>query len=116
MNDAPVFGGVNRVADIEAASDFEKKHTPFLSCERVDDRVIVDVKVGHWVPHPNMPDHFIQWIDVLADDLPVARFAMSAVAADPSCRCVLNVETGTRISAVENCNLHGLWFAETVAP
>lgn len=116
MNDAPIFGGINRVEDIEAAGDFEKKHTPYVVCERVGDRVVVDVTVGHWVPHPNVPDHFIQWIDVLADDLPVARLQFSAVAADPAGRCVINVEPGTRIAAIENCNLHGLWIAETVAP
>lgn len=116
MSDAPIFGGMNQVADIEAASDFEKKHTPYIECERQGDQLTVRVKVGHYVAHPNQPDHFIQWIDVLAAGAPVARFEGSCVAAEPVVTCVLNVDSGTIIAAVENCNLHGLWTAEVTAP
>lgn len=114
MSDAPVLSGVNHVDDIESASDFEKKHTPHVTCERADDRVKVTVKVGHWVAHPNVPDHFIQWIDVMAANVAVARFEFSAVAVDPFVTCVLDVDPGTPIAALENCNLHGLWLSETV--
>lgn len=116
MSDAPIFGPVNRVADIEAASDFEKKHTPYIECERQGEQLVVRVKVGHYVTHPNQPDHFIQWIDVHADGAPVARFEGAAVAVEPVVTCVLNVEPGVSIGAVENCNLHGLWGAEVTAP
>lgn len=116
MNDAPVLAGINRVPDIDAASDFEKKHSPYIACERVEDRVQVTVKVGHWVAHPNQPDHFIEWIEVHAAGAPVARFDLSAVAVDPTVTCLLNVDPGTAIAATESCNLHGIWAAETSAP
>lgn len=111
MSDAPILAGMNRVDDIESATDFEKKHTPYVTAETAADRTIVTVKVGHWVSHPNEPDHFIQWIQVYADDLPIARFDLSPVAVDPTVTCVLNVAPGTKITAVEYCNLHGLWLS-----
>jgi superoxide reductase len=116
MSDAPVLAGVNKVADLDAAGDFEKKHTPYIECRRDGDRVIVTVKVGHWVAHPNQPDHFIQWIEVHANGAPVVRADLAAVAADPTVTCVLAVAPGTPIAATENCNLHGVWMAETTAP
>lgn len=116
MSDAPILAGINRVEDIEAASDFEKKHTPHIVCERDGDRVRVHVEVGHYFPHPNVPDHYIEWVMVYAAGAPVMRFDFSAVATEPHVSCTLNVDPGTPIIAMENCNLHGLWVAETVAP
>lgn len=116
MNDAPILAGVNHITDLEAAGDFEKKHTPFITCERDGDSVRVTVKVGHWVSHPNLPDHFIEWITVHAAGAPVARFDLSAVAVAPEVTCVLQVDAGTLLQAMESCNLHGVWLSETVAP
>ncbi|TLM93651.1 MAG: hypothetical protein FDZ75_05655 [Actinobacteria bacterium] len=116
MSDAPVLSGVNAVDDVASAGDFEKKHTPFLSAVRDGERVTVTIEVGHWVAHPNQPDHFIQWIDVQVAGASVARFDFSPVAADPSVTCVLNVDPGATITALENCNLHGVWAASTPAP
>lgn len=116
MGDAPILAGINSVEDVDAGSDFEKKHLPFITCERAGERVHVRVKVGHWVAHPNQPDHFIEWIAVHAAGVPVARFDLSAVAVDPEVTCVLDVAPGTQITAMESCNLHGVWVSETVAP
>ncbi len=116
MSDAPILAGINRVIDLDAAGDFEKKHTPFVSCERDGDDVKVTVEVGHWVSHPNMPDHFIEWVAIHADGAPIARFDMAAVAVKPVFTCTVTVDAGTIISVMESCNLHGLWIAETTAP
>lgn len=116
MSDAPILAGVNHVTDLDAAGDFEKKHTPYLSAERIGDLVHVTVRVGHWVPHPNQPDHFIEWIAVHAAGAPVARFDLSAVAVQPDVVCVLAVDPGTPLVAMESCNLHGVWVTEAVAP
>lgn len=116
MSDAPILAGINRITELDAAGDFEKKHTPYVSCERDGDTVRVTVKVGHWVAHPNLPDHFIDWIEVHAAGAPVARFDLSPVVVQPEVTCVLALESGTPISAMEHCNLHGLWVTETVAP
>ncbi|HSK47829.1 MAG TPA: desulfoferrodoxin family protein [Coriobacteriia bacterium] len=116
MSDAPILGGLNRVADPESAGDFENKHTPNMECTREGDKLRVHVWMGHGVPHPNQPDHFIEWIDVLVNDLPVERFTFGAVVADPDVTCLLNVEPGSKLTAIESCNLHGLWAWDVTAP
>lgn len=114
MSDAPILSGLNHAESFDTATDFEKKHTPFVSAERADGAVLVTVEVGHWVAHPNQPDHFIEWIQVYANDLPVARFDLSAVVVAPRVTCVLDVDAGTKITAVSSCNLHGLWISDAV--
>lgn len=116
MSQAPILQGIQRVEDIEAASDFEKKHTPYIECSREDGKLRVSVKVGHWVTHPNTPDHFIEWIDIMANDLPVARLTLGAVVAEPDGSFLLDVEPSTKITAIESCNLHGLWAWDVTAP
>lgn len=112
MSDAPVLAGVHRMEDLESADDFTKKHTPYLAAERSGDKVTVTIEVGHWVSHPNQPDHFIEWIALMAGGAPIARFDLSAVAVDPKVTAVLTLDPGTSLTAVESCNLHGLWAAE----
>lgn len=112
MSDAPILGPMNRVMDLAAADDFQKKHTPYLTVERMGDAVKVTVKVGHYVPHPNQPDHFIMWISLFVGDSEVARFDFSPIAADPEVTAVVHLEPGTKLTAVESCNLHGLWAAD----
>ncbi len=116
MSDAPVLAGIQTVGDLEAAGDFEKKHTPFIEATREGDTVVVGVTVGHWVSHPNLPDHFIEYIEIRVAGATVARFDFAAVAAHPKVTCVLAVEPGTALTAIESCNLHGLWAAEMLAP
>jgi superoxide reductase len=112
MSDAVVLSPLNHVSDLESAGDFEKKHTPYITVERVGDRVRIGVKVGHYVAHPNEPDHFIQWIDVSVAGNSIARFDLSAVATDPDVSVVAVLAPDTTVRAVESCNLHGLWAAE----
>ena len=111
MSDAPVLGPVNHVTDLDAAGDFEKKHTPHIEVEKIGDLAKISVKVGHWVGHPNQPDHYIEWIMLFAGDAPIARFDLSAVAVDPDVSCVARLDPGTVVKAIESCNLHGLWAA-----
>lgn len=112
MSDAPILSPVNQVADIEAAGDFEKKHTPYLAAETADGKTKISVAVGHYFPHPNQPDHYIQWIEVQADGNTIARFDLSPVATDPVVSVVADLDAGTTVRAIEYCNLHGLWAAE----
>lgn len=114
MSDAPILSPVNHVTDLDAAGDFERKHTPYLKAERDGDKVRVAVKVGHYLSHPNQPDHYIQWIILYAGEAPIARFDLVPVASDPDVTVTVSVDPGTTLRAVEYCNLHGLWAAEAV--
>jgi len=112
MSDAPILGGLHRAENLETADDFAKKHTPFIACERDGSVCTVTVEVGHYVAHPNMADHFIEYIEVHANDVPIARFDFSAVAVSPRITCVLNLDPDTKLTAYESCNLHGMWAAD----
>jgi len=112
MSDAPILMPLNLVADLAAAGDFEKKHTPHIDVDKVDEGLLVTVTVGFDVPHPNQPDHYITWIELLAGQSPIARFELSPVATAPTVSIVVKVDPGTVLRAIEHCNLHGLWAAE----
>jgi len=79
----------------------KEKHVPVI--EKIDGGY--KVSVGS-VLHPMVDDHYIEWIELLADgkayrqflnpgDEPVATFAVKA----------------SKVSAREYCNKHGLWKA-----
>ena len=112
MSDAPILGPLNHVTDLDAAGDFERKHTPYVTAEREGESVRVSIKVGHYVAHPNQPDHYIQWIVLYAGEAPIARFDFVPVASSPDVSVVVAVDAGTTLRAVEYCNLHGQWAAE----
>jgi|GEM_PF-374077 len=111
VSDAPIFT-FEHISDLDAASDFEKKHTPYIEVEAADGGFKISVAVGHYVPHPNDPDHFIQWIELHIDGTPVAFFHLSPVATAPRVSVVVNADAGATVRAIEHCNLHGRWAAE----
>lgn len=112
MSDAPILSPINLVSDLAGAGDFEKKHTPHIDARRTGETVTVTITVGHEVPHPNQPDHYITWIELAVGDSPVARFDLSPVTTDPVVSVVLRAAPGTPVRALSHCNLHGLWAAE----
>lgn len=114
MNDAPVLAGVRFVADPGAADDFERKHTPHIAIEPVSEGAVrISVEVGHYVAHPNQPDHYITWIALFAGDAEIARFDLAPAATSPSVSVIASLPPATTVRAVEHCNLHGLWAAES---
>lgn len=112
MSDAPVLGGIHRIEDLASADDFSKKHTPHIDSRREGDAYIVEVSVGHYVPHPNMPDHFFEYIELFVGNASVARFDFSAVVVTPKVTTTLNLDPGTVLTAQASCNLHGIWAAD----
>jgi superoxide reductase len=65
----------------------------------------VRVKVGS-VAHPMTPEHFIQWIEVIADGKSYRQYLAPGEAPE----AFFPVETA-QITVREYCNLHGLWKA-----
>lgn len=113
MSDAPVLSPMNHVTNLDEAGDFEKKHTPHVWVDVTDGQTKISVAVGHYTPHPNQPDHYIQWIELQAGNNTIARFDLSPVATEPRVSIVANLDPGTVVRAIEYCNLHGLWAAQT---
>ena len=76
-----------------------EKHVPVI--EKTDDKIIV--KVGE-VPHPMEEDHYIQFIELIADGQ-VYRQELKP-GQEPQAEFCLKAN---EITAREYCNLHGLW-------
>lgn len=87
--------------DEKTADSATEKHVPVI--EKIDGGY--KVTVGSTL-HPMTEEHFIQWIELIADgkvykqnlkpgDAPVAEFCVEAA----------------KVTAREYCNVHGLWKA-----
>ena len=61
------------------------------------------VKVGD-VAHPMAEEHYIQWIEIIADGKAYRQFLNPGDAPE----AVFNIEAAS-VTAREYCNLHGLW-------
>ena len=114
MNESPILGGVHSVDDIDSADDLSKKHVPFIGTVRDGDVVTVTVEVGHYVPHPNLPDHWIDLIEIHANNAPILTVDFAAGVVAPKVTAVATLDPGTKVTVFERCNLHGYWTAETV--
>lgn len=87
--------------DEQTADSATEKHVPVI--EAVDGGT--KVTVGS-VPHPMEENHFIQWIELIADGK-VYRHYLEPGAPPET---VFPVEGGS-LTAREYCNLHGHWKA-----
>ncbi len=79
----------------------KEKHVPVI--EKTDTGV--KVKVGS-VPHPMQDDHYITWIEVIADGRAYRKYLKPGDA--PEAEFQIQAEG---LTAREFCNLHGLWKA-----
>jgi superoxide reductase len=79
-----------------------EKHVPVI--EKVDGGY--KVKVGS-VPHPMVDEHYIEWIELLADGCAYRRFL--SPGQEPEALFSVEAES---VSAREFCNVHGLWKGE----
>ena len=79
-----------------------EKHLPII--EKTDTEIIV--KVGS-IPHPMEEAHFIEWIEIIADD---KVYKQLLKAGDQP--IVTFKITADKIIARAFCNLHGLWQSE----
>jgi superoxide reductase len=76
-----------------------EKHIPVIEKTEAGFKV----KVGS-VPHPMEAEHYIEWIEVVADGIIYRRHLKPGEA--PEAEFCLTAE---KIEAREYCNLHGLW-------
>jgi superoxide reductase len=79
----------------------KEKHVPVI--EKVEGGV--KIKVGE-VPHPMEEKHWIQWIEIIADDKTYRQYLNPGETPEAT----FNV-TADQITAREYCNIHGLWKA-----
>ena len=76
-----------------------EKHVPVI--ERTGNKV--NVKVGS-VPHPMEQNHYIEWIEIIADDKVYRKFLIPGDKPEAEFEI-----TAEKIEAREYCTIHGLW-------
>jgi len=76
-----------------------EKHVPVI--EKTEKGV--KVKVGS-VPHPMEENHYIQWIELIADRVILRKFLKPGDQPEAEFEV-----SGDNFEAREYCNLHGLW-------
>ena len=79
----------------------KEKHVPVV--ERTEDGILV--KVGS-VPHPMIAEHYIEWIEVVANGRIMRAHLKPGMAPEAWFKC-----SGDVFTVREYCNLHGLWKA-----
>jgi superoxide reductase len=76
-----------------------EKHVPVI--EKIAGGI--KVKVGS-VPHPMEEEHYIEWIEIIADGKAYRQFLKPGEAPEAT----FNIDA-EQVTAREYCNLHGLW-------
>ena len=79
-----------------------EKHVPVIEKTETGYKV----KVGS-APHPMAEDHYIEWIELLADGISYKAFLNPGDA--PEAEFCVKAE---KVSAREFCNKHGQWKAD----
>ncbi|MHC4169547.1 MAG: desulfoferrodoxin [Planctomycetota bacterium] len=92
-------GGPMELLEEKTADAATEKHVPVV--EKIEGGY--KVKVGS-VPHPMLEEHFIEWIELLADGKAYRQFLEPG--GEPE--AVFGVQADS-VSAREHCNVHGLW-------
>ncbi len=77
-----------------------EKHVPFI--ERTGEGV--RVRVGRSAAHPMEAEHYIQWIELVADGKAYRQFLAPGDAPE-----AVFAVTAAGVTAREYCNVHGLW-------
>ena len=77
-----------------------EKHVPVIEKAEAGTRVKVGV-----TPHPMAPEHWIEWVQVIAGDTSYRRFLSPGEA--PEALFPVSIEEVDY--AREHCNLHSLW-------
>ncbi|MCX5634877.1 MAG: desulfoferrodoxin [Planctomycetota bacterium] len=86
----------------KTADQGKEKHVPVI--EKINGGI--KVKVGS-IPHPMEEKHYIEWIEIIADDKAYRQFLNPGQAPE----AIFNVKADN-IAAREYCNIHGLWKGE----
>jgi superoxide reductase len=77
-----------------------EKHVPYI--EKTDEGILV--KIGQNQDHPMIEEHYIEWIQILADGKAYRQF----LNPDDKPQALFEIKAN-KVEAREYCNIHGLW-------
>lgn len=112
MPDENLFLQVNKAKDANNMTDLEKKHLPMIDCPdavKKGQQFQVTIEVGKLLKHPNENFHYIEWIELYADDVFISRLDLIPVVAVPKVALNISLNESHTLRARARCNLHGIW-------
>lgn len=86
-------------AQPKTADQGKEKHVPVI--EKINGGV--KVKIGS-IPHPMEPDHYIEFIELRANDEIHRKYLKPGMAPE-----AIFMVNAANVQAIEFCNKHGLW-------
>lgn len=101
----------------ERSKEAAIKHIPVIAvnrkCGLIPEQSCLDitVRIGANL-HPMENTHFIQFIDCYVDDNYVSRVVLTS-RVYAACCFHLKLQ-GTKVTVVENCNVHGYWKTDVI--
>ncbi|MCD6545759.1 MAG: desulfoferrodoxin [Thermotogae bacterium] len=95
-----------KLMEEKTADTSQEKHVPFIKREN-DAYVVV---VGENALHPMEEKHYIEWIELIVDDVAHKKFLKPGDKPE----AVFEVPEGQKVFGREYCNVHGLWTNKEV--
>lgn len=90
----------------------ELKHTPQITVKDKDAKgySFVEITVGQGgIMHPSTPDHWIDFIELYADDKLVGKSVLEAEISRGAASFSVKLDGIKTLKARSGCNLHGIW-------
>jgi superoxide reductase len=107
-----LFLQINKPKDSKNLEDLEKKHVPVIECPesvKKGEPFQVTIHVGKLLAHPNENTHYIEWIELLAEDLFISRVDLVPIVTAPKVTLTISLQEAHSLKARTRCNLHGIW-------
>lgn len=85
----------------KTADTSTEKHVPYI--EELENGY--KVRIGENQKHPMTDEHFIQWIELIANN----KVYRQELKPNEAPEAIFNIEKTDQVVAREYCNIHGLW-------
>jgi superoxide reductase len=105
------FKKVLRVTDPANLTETEQLHVPIIEAPNTaaaGEMFAVTVKVSKY-PHVMEAGHYIQFVDLYADQTFLSRVSFTPTAPRPKVTFFVDLTESTTLRATVFCNLHGFW-------
>ncbi len=90
----------------------ELKHSPLVTLKEKDANgyTLVEITVGQGgIIHPSTPDHWIDFIELYADDKLVGKNILEPEISRGAASFAVKLDNVKTLKAKAGCNLHGIW-------
>ncbi|MDD3592640.1 MAG: desulfoferrodoxin family protein [Sulfurovum sp.] len=95
-------------------TDFELKHMPQITVKEKDNTgyTMVEITIGqNGIIHPSTPDHWVDFIELYADDKLVGKNVLEADISRGATAFAVKLDGVKTLTSKAGCNLHGIWTA-----